>query len=111
MTNQPTEAQIKEFWEWCGWQILKTDSSWVSIRPDGSSYMSTVDEKCLPLLWEPIDLNNLFLYAVPKLKSKTVLFSWVMYLIWDYAKGKEPNPALALFWVIWEVIHDKPTDR
>ena len=96
--NEPTEAQIREVWEWCG------------VIPTVCNRLPNVGRLDYP----PIDLNNLFEYAVPKLK--------LMYLcIWEGFEahlaihitherykvfvGKAETPALALFWAIWEVIH------
>ena len=62
----PTDEQIKKFWERCGfWQYtiwhgfmgLTSHKEWID--PKGDIYGDN-----LP----PIDLNNLFKYAVPKLK-------------------------------------------
>ena len=105
--NKPTEAQIKKFWEWCGWQIHHDaiKGEWISIRPDGNTYMSTVDKKYLPLLFEPMDLNNLFKYAVPKAHNQLgdegfyeLMKGWTRAIIF----GREP--ALALFWAIYSII-------
>ncbi len=124
---KPTDEQIKEFWEWCGWSIYQDIGRWHSIRPDGTRYMGTTDEKFLPLLFEPLDLNNLFKYAVPKLFE---MGYWIktshqhsMYDVVDSHSAEvgqhkftgggkfscQENPALALFWAIWEVIKDDKT--
>ena len=111
--NKPTEAQIKEFWEWCG--LTKIKRGWKF--PDGDALIDCGNP--------PIDLNNLFKYAVPKLKENGFMVSLNLLgsIIGDWScrlhKGFFPNetfaekensdPALALFWAIWEVIHnDKP---
>ena len=49
--DKPTEEQIREFWEWCG------------LLYEGYGNANRLKAKNLP----PIDLNNLFKYAVPKL--------------------------------------------
>ena len=112
--KQPTKEQIKEFWEWCGWKPIQD-------REDGRLYI---------VLWEynggedftkdhhlpPIDLNNLFKYAVPKLFELGLwykLFSDDGYhfcvIYKEFTKedvaasivGTE-DPALALFWAIYD---------
>ena len=118
MTNkQPSSEQLREFWEeWCGfikkrgrWQYdacKETNYYWEA--PDGRRY------KEFPAL----DLNNLFKYAVPKLRGKTdVLLSmapndevaektglWHADLLMDRViDGWGDTPALALFWALWQV--------
>ncbi len=59
---EPTQEWIKEFWEACGLhhyvspkeKISYEDNHWIA--PDGTKYSG----------YPPIDLNNLFEYAVPK---------------------------------------------
>ena len=53
----------KEFWEWCGFYKLDMPASpWLHGK------LGEYDWKSYEL--PPIDLNNLFKYAVPKLASK-----------------------------------------
>lgn len=122
--NEPTEAQIKEFWEWCGfrWEYVEEVDDGFYNAPDGFTNEHLDNNELLP----PIDLNNLFKYAVPKLDYKyqsVRIFSyyddlnhrmfWFAHVInkdtgdVEYAivVGCE-NPALALFWAIWGVIHE-----
>jgi len=103
---EPTQEQIKEFWEWCGFQKKKGAGYW---QP--STYLT------LTLDLPPIDLNNLFKYAVPKLGSPVMLSTYL-----DETEAilpalfvdeedifslpisvKDKDPALALFWALWEV--------
>lgn len=130
--SEPTKEQIKEFWEKLGFKPKPNvygSTSWK--YPDGLR----ID--VLPL----IDLNNLFLYAVPKL-IETRQRTWsdsspqsvkvAVHLCWCTATpheeshwrcaiiepsqtqwkeealswAKHKDPALALFWAIWEVIHE-----
>ena len=95
---KPTEEQIKELWEWCGWQLE-----------------ANIDGFVLP----PIDLNNLFRYAVPKfcsceLSIEEGIFAVVRvgdphlgvasHLI-EIKDGRVDTAfALALFWAIYKVI-------
>uniref|UniRef100_A0A6M3JNV7 Uncharacterized protein n=1 Tax=viral metagenome TaxID=1070528 RepID=A0A6M3JNV7_9ZZZZ len=74
VSEKPTNEQIKEFWEWCGFKVALGKLYWYP------------DKEFSPARRLPsVDLNNLFKYAVPKLNMPVI-------------------PALALFWAIWEVI-------
>ena len=95
---EPTEAQKKEFWKWCG------------IPYEGYGNADRLKAKNLP----DIDPNNLLKYAIPKLKDKLqqntdpvnsfqyryflVLQDWITCMSY----GNE-DPALALFWALWQV--------
>lgn len=111
--KKPTEAQIKEFWEWCGVKLDDDGSFKWWYLPDGSH---------LPLGEEPaLDLNNLFKYAVPKVRYCDVTkidtlnrseeyVASVRYgegTVGNTGYGRSKDPALALFWAIWEVIHNE----
>ena len=67
MTDEPTDAQKREFWEWCGFRYenhgydRSVDGEWFD--PSGKYFKSGI--KSLP----PIDTNNLFKFAVPKVKE------------------------------------------
>ena len=88
--KEPTEAQIEELWEWCGFYDVED-----GVPP--------------PIGTPPIDLNNLFKYAVPKtIKSIAKmfeeseadaydrLFDW-----WAEIVAENPDkPDLALFQVL-----------
>ena len=92
--KQPTQEQIKEFWEWCGFSVKCENDIHYWYDPKGKFY-----DMHSPF----IDLNNLFKYAVPKLKGWTpardkILRQWLTIFIRD-----DSDPALALFWAIWEV--------
>jgi len=116
--EQPTEAQIKEFWEWCGWEIVEdTGRGWYSIDPiTKTRYMGTSDPICLNLLYIPIDLNNLFKYAVPKLRYANIQYSdqypdvvpaysaTASIQFGDNHTWADSDPAIALFWAIWEAV-------
>ena len=117
MTDKPTEAQIKEFWEWCGFveeYEAGTNAWWVK-APDSRGDVN----------YPPIDLNNLFKYAVPNWITG-IEFSWgdeahtttickVWYGIYaglgqntqqlrqDFYEAEGNTEALALFWALWQV--------
>ena len=118
--NQPTDEQIKEFWEWCGWEIrieeVRDASGWVC-HPI-SSWFNGV-ETALP----DLDLNNLFKYVVPKLQDKGYIteltayeqsgFNVMVFGLFDegidgerkaLVEIEDDDPALALFWAIYKVI-------
>ncbi len=65
--SELTQEQINEFWEWCGWKWHD-----VEINPEprvkyrGSHWISPDDEQYIWTGNPPIDLNNLFRYAVPQ---------------------------------------------
>ena len=126
--KQPTEAQIKEFWERCGihchkWEGREDDLMGAGRCQCGESEMGFEDGG--KVFWYkseipyPIDLNNLFKYAVPKLVEQdyevTVRCFQAKWEVTLFA-GKQPfndseikdveDPALALFWAIWEVKAD-----
>ena len=115
--EKPTEAQIKEFWEWCGFKKKtmkdKDGDFHVLYEPDGEQYNLWIGrfqghELEVGKLYPNIDPNNLFKYAIPKITD---------YLLRNGGKGcrcviwhenhryisTHKDPALALFWAIWEV--------
>jgi len=114
--SKPTEEQVKQFWEWCGFQYnqpihLDVDEDhgllvWGNKSPDG-----LLSEHSLP-----IDLNNLFKYAVPFLISSGYdidLFTEDGYyfgrvrrtsaLKWHISTVGYLDPTSALFWALWQV--------
>jgi hypothetical protein len=142
--KQPTEAQIKEFWEWCGlgcvhdWQRDNYTPAWGhDCTKCGKQFRSSQWSRTNPPVigelsdYPPIDLNNLFKYAVPKLEIPNYRLEHInFYPNWNEIDNylcdltfsqREPDnyspyscevrtsqggtPALALFWAIWEVIH------
>ncbi len=124
--NKPTQEQIRELWEWCGfkieWDSPYNKSRCAIIFPDGSRHRllsESLDVIVDPIKYlPPMDLNNLFEYAVPKLGDKWALriIKYVdsplfhielTYCTLKYGeiKTEDANPALALFWAIWGVIH------
>jgi len=106
--EEPTEAQIKEFWEWCGWE--HTDGGFYKHPTIGSAeYYDYETNSTLP----PIDLNSLFEFAVPKVipilfeNGQSIRHAYDrLFKMWldKWAKGYEIEDAL--FWAMREVIHD-----
>lgn len=99
--KEPTEAQRKEFWEWCG----LSQNHWTK------AWFIDANTKANP---QPnIDLNNLFKYAVPGLGFDIKFIEWVdgcfevELLEGEHTRvavAKDEDPALALFWALWEVM-------
>ena len=101
--EQPTQEQIKEFWEWCGYIYGTNKGCWK--HPDGNN------RTYLP----QITLNNLFKYAVPKLSYCFLSAVWIddnnrveysCSVGHPDGEGKTDlmeDPALALFWALWQV--------
>ncbi len=113
MTNrEPTQEQIQAFWEWCGF-IHGSWQGWFELKDYGGKYIG--DD--LPT----IDLNNMFKYAVPKLqdmgkpvciwcyehKGFKASIQTTDYVMRPVSESEAEDPALALFWAIWEVTHGK----
>ena len=121
--NEPTEEQLQEFWEWCGFRQLPRGNkayhfergtkvmNW--LPPGETETWKSVDY--LPYL----DLNNLFQYAILKLKRigysyelvewnegqhKAIINKLCKGWAETYTTSVDKNPALALFWAIWEVV-------
>jgi len=114
MNKEPTQEQLKKFWEWCGFTFTPHLSSRGSTYktteimnfPDGTGYVVYKGESL------ELDLNNLFKYAVPKLRDwmmKQNIMSPYIYVVVKTHNKKGVSvdydtPALALFWAIWEVM-------
>ncbi|KKM82968.1 hypothetical protein LCGC14_1314030 [marine sediment metagenome] len=108
----PTQEQIKEVWVWCGFTrtTMGHDLVWM------------YENKYPPVQLPPLDLNNLFKYAVPKLigdykytlllrtdvdfhtRESTYTFSLSDDPLTINSEATDKNPALALFWAIQKVI-------
>ena len=99
-TKQPTREQLREFWEWCNIPSEEL-TKW---KYKGYNY-------------PPLDLNNLFGFAVPKaIDTIQRRFIWTyrqaekyLFDLW-LSKLKTDDYTLALFWVIWEIIQNQ-TER
>ena len=110
----PTKEQW--FWEQCGVQPTKR-KTWIKESADWLRYD----------YYPPIDLNNLFKYAVPKLKEVDLEFDMsfkedtggrmcevILQNSWQYPDGhetiyyhKDYDPAQALFWAIYKALGGK----
>jgi hypothetical protein len=100
-TRQPTEQEIEKFWKWCGF----TERGGFPVWPDGKTWPQR-DVK-LPA----INLNNLFKYAVPRLPTGSLLWyggnkGYGVCINNPHVESDNQDPALALFWAIYEVIQE-----
>lgn len=106
--DRPTEEQIREFWEWCGFKFYPRGSHDKFHRLDAFLYPDGTWHTVTPL----IDLNNLFMYAVPKFKFEYGSDA-LLELLYDWASSiatsdwNDELPALTLFWALWEVKEGK----
>lgn len=108
--SYPSDNQIREFWEWCGFHFQKLEELKPQYRHEGNLrwVFSSGEIGGLP----PIDLNNLFKYAVPKLRQVNLVYLGQQFHaeVWkgiSYGKEAGFDPTLALFWAIWEVTNAK----
>ena len=124
--NKPTNEQKKEFWEKIGFKWGKVDyvsglsselngtyETWVSPLASNGDKSKPLDNQEVMEGLPDIDLNNLFKYAVPKLPFLRMDYQPITEeFFFETMKPNDPNlkvgngkdPALALFWAIWEVI-------
>ncbi len=106
--NQPTSEQVRWFWEKCGFQFIEVLVAKVSDTGTRGYWLCPDDSSRLEIL-PSVDLNNLFKYAVPRLDKPISLYKMTRVEFWTAKVGasiqiRDNNPALALFWAIWEVI-------
>jgi len=103
--TEPTQEQIKEFWEWCGFKRLPA-KLWNS--PEVPLYKNESGE--VRAIFPPIDLNNLFKYALPityiklftlgmgvRESYRKIFEMWLDYFFDGYSMED------ALFWACWQV--------
>ena len=108
MAEQPIDTQVREFWfkfglrcDNVGWYVPINEVDAVPDYYIGG--LSTPD----------LDLNNLFKYAVPKLgelrlrmlgqTKKRMFYCSVGGNILSHSYVEDKDPALALFWALWQV--------
>lgn len=92
--SEPTQEQIKEFWEWCGFRYKESDGPL-------ACYWETSNGRTWGYKLPRVDLNNLFKYAVPKLDQSRYYKALSSIFYYDAIKD---DPALALFWALWAVM-------
>jgi hypothetical protein len=128
MNKEPTQEEIKRFWDWCGFWYDKSQTTGLVMdigwrNPDGK-----VLNGCHISYLPSINLNSLFKWAVPKLsldkmrgKIEFSLYNnkWKCILgdygSSDWGSGWQTDvfqvefaetPALALFWAINKIIEE-----
>ena len=119
MNKEPTEKELKRFWEWCG--LKYEDPYWVNedCREGQCCFYGEYYAELLGTL----TLNNLFKWAVPKLRDCDLTWDiteheWVVRVAMFFNIGKtgevrentewNKDPALALFWAINKIIDNSP---
>jgi len=92
---QPTQEQIERFWEWCG----ATRYDLWSFKGQGFKFPNGDKHSNMPL----VDLNNLFKYAMPTIYEHNLWLELEKTGITNLFWCVDINPAIELFWAIWEV--------
>jgi hypothetical protein len=98
---QPTPAEVEDFWERCD-LYAEERGAW-----SGKKFYSWFAPNKLFICDDapPIDLNNLFRYAVPKVEeANSEATVYILHQLCE-AVYHHQDPALALFWAIWSVFH------
>jgi len=106
---QPTKEQIQWFWEQCGWEWFEVTQKWSQLA--SSHWSGPNNEYTLAL--PPIDLNNLFKYAVPVLLEKIGKYELLVLVnnaicnaVNAHLYGQEGIPD-HLFWAIYKAFGGK----
>ena len=106
--TEPTEAQIKEFWKWCGFTFIMNYDDPTVIEES----LSPIGERIFP----PIDHNSLFQFAVPiVIKSYEdrgihTAEAWrqlFAQLLNRMAEDIGKDPVSALYWALYKVMEAK----
>ena len=117
--KEPTDEQVKELWEWCGWRTVT--NIWEKLERTGVG-LNHADDLEDDIIVSPtdlggyesypnLDLNSLFLYAVPKVGYTEIKYApkapfvsvTILHENNEYY-GLDKDPALALFWAIYGAI-------
>ena len=116
----PSDKEMREFWEWCGFKRANKRAFHYEWGKRVADWLYPADPPYTKRDLPELDLNNLFKYAVPKLSD-----AWALRITkyvgsplfhieltyctlkYDEIKREDKDPALALFWAIWEVIKGK----
>jgi len=118
MKTEPTKEQTQWLWEQCGFTYLPYKGDPFLGKIHDACWLTPNETEISPSNWSfklpPIDPNNLFKYAVPLAIDKImkqqecdsnlarqILFKHWLQKIEDGLPDED-----ALFWVIWEVIHN-----
>lgn len=121
--EQPTQKQIKEFLQWCGFTCYYKAVAEESVDAGILGWIQPPDNEST-IAYYGLTLDFLFKYAVPKLyayclrsfneKHKNHHATIVPYpyespqdmKTYKATVSRTDNPALALFWAIWQVIQE-----
>ncbi len=136
--DKPTDAQMKEFWEWYGWKVEMCHHKYCAYEDKNHSHIYPPDKVGKQGIdygavngYPKIDLNNLFKYAVPKLDICTRIEfhmnpvkgerEWVAVIQVPQWRGQEldyksvswcdQDPALALFWALDKVRKEEKSNE
>jgi len=108
--NQPTKEQVRRFWEQCGFKfshLASVHNFFLGDTGEKVKFWLYPDGNCdiLP----PIDLNNLFKYAVPKLLEKIGKFEIVALVNNAVCDAVEAKGEITdfLFWAIYKALGGK----
>lgn len=116
----PTEEQVKEFWEWCGFEHIPAKYCESCKRWEGEYWIKKgIGRRFHRPELLVIDLNNLFVWAVPKAvkaigdtsqrtdeEAMTLLFSLWLKEFWT-PRTTPISIEDALFWAIYKVMEKK----
>ena len=113
---KPTDEQKQWLWEQCGfvWKLAYHDFYELE-SPLKEQFALTASSIGDIKYYPPIDLNNLFQYAVPKLDLEQIILqpetdgSWYCGVVVhsDLFEAEDKDPALALFWAIYKALGGK----
>jgi len=121
--SKPTQEQVKKLWEWCGFERLpEGKKNYHFERGTGDFHFlahkvmnwQAPDGSIMPYLPSPT-LDSLFQWATRELAAKGIdgfeaqhtVDGWHWEIsdgLLDLAAAEDQDPALALFWAIWQVI-------
>lgn len=97
----------KIFWKYFGLKCLEDDTTWTAWFSADDELICCGHKNEIP----EITLDNLFNYAIPKLKNWDCLMDWIIEMIYAYSDGKlEKDFVQALYKRLCKVIKDERTD-
>jgi hypothetical protein len=117
--QEPAEAQIKEFWEWCGFTVELCHHKYCAYGNKNHTHIYPPDKVGRSVDYGAVndypklDFNNLFEFAVPLVLKSLEKQGYVIPLAGFFDRwytlivDLKLSPKNALFWVCEEVIHAK----
>ena len=111
MNTEISQERIKRFWKWCGFKEVFGQETWRFERYKETNHWWEAPNGQRFVDCPPVDLNNLFKWAVPKLDDWRILKDKDGVLAWAYTKDHMDNhwhndPAIALFLAIEKLIEE-----